>query len=126
MYLADTNIFLELLLSQEKHKVCKEFLYKNLAHLNISDFSLHSIGVILFKKRRETTFLKFADDFVSKVGILTLSKANYPGLAGTGRKLSLDFDDSYQFAVAKEHGLKIVSMDRDFEKVKGEIEVIFL
>ncbi len=97
MYLVDTNIFLELLLSQEKHKVCKEFLYKNLAHLNISDFSLHSIGVILFRKKREITFLKFVNDFVSKVEILTLSEENYSGLIGEGKKPLLDFDDSYQF-----------------------------
>lgn len=126
MYLADTNIFLELLLSQKKHKECKDFLHENLEHINISDFSLHSIGVILFRKSRETTFLRFVNDFVSKVEVLTLSKDNYAGLVGKEKKISLDFDDSYQLAVAQEHGLKIVSMDKDFEKVKGEIEVVFL
>jgi len=35
------------------------------------------------------------------------------------------FDDLYQYKVAKEHGLKIVTMDRDFEKVNEEIEVVF-
>ncbi len=126
MYLADTNIFLEVLLSQKKHKVCKEFLHDNVEYIGISDFSLHSIGVILLRQNREKVFLKFMNDFVSKVEILGLSKKNYAELAGIREISLLDFDDSYQFAVAEEHGLKIVSMDRDFEKTQSSIEVIFL
>ena len=48
MYLIDTNVFLEVLLAQEKKQICKDFLKVNIEKLNISDFSLHSIGVILF------------------------------------------------------------------------------
>ena len=48
MYLIDTNIFLEVLLTQEKKETCKKFLDENIKNLYISDFSLHSIGVILF------------------------------------------------------------------------------
>lgn len=48
MYLADTNIFLEVLLAQDKRKECKNLLEENRGKLSISDFSLHSIGVILF------------------------------------------------------------------------------
>ncbi len=44
--LIDTNIFLEILLDQEKKNICKEFLNYNIDHLFLSDFSLHSIGVI--------------------------------------------------------------------------------
>ncbi len=47
MYLIDTNIFLEVLLGQEKTQECKDFLVNNLGHLEISDFTLHSIGVYL-------------------------------------------------------------------------------
>lgn len=47
MFLVDTNIFLEILPGQEKKTICKEFLDDNAGNLNISDFSLHSLGVIL-------------------------------------------------------------------------------
>jgi len=51
MYLVDTNIFLEILLKQDKSKDCKDFLDKNMDQINITDFSLHSIGVILFQAK---------------------------------------------------------------------------
>ena len=53
MYLIDTNIFLEILLSQEQKDICKEFLVSKIEQIYISDFSLHSIGVILFKNNKE-------------------------------------------------------------------------
>ena len=49
MYLIDTNVFPEVLLAQEKRELCKNFLNANIGSLYISDFSLHSIGVILFR-----------------------------------------------------------------------------
>jgi predicted nucleic acid-binding protein len=44
----------------------------------------------------------------------------------TSDNFKLDFDDAYQFNIAKEHDLKIVTMDKDFKKVENEIEVVFL
>ena len=41
------------------------------------------------------------------------------------KSLDLDFDDAYQYSVAKYYGLKIVTMDKDFEKIK-DVEIIFL
>ena len=37
--------------------------------------------------------------------------------------MNLDFDDAYQYSVAKYYGLKIVTMDRDFEKIK-DLEIL--
>ena len=42
MFLVDTNIFLEILLGQDKKEDCKRFLNNNIENLNITDFSLHS------------------------------------------------------------------------------------
>jgi uncharacterized protein len=53
MYLIDTNIFLEILLSQKQKDICKEFLVSNIEQIYISDFSLHSIGVILFSVQKQ-------------------------------------------------------------------------
>lgn len=36
MYLIDTNVFLEVLLTQKKKEVCKKFLDKNINNLYIS------------------------------------------------------------------------------------------
>lgn len=43
MFLIDTNIFLEILLAQNKKEICKDFLNFNIGKLYITDFSLHSI-----------------------------------------------------------------------------------
>jgi len=126
MYLVDTNIFLEILLAQKKKEKCKEFLNTNIKELYISDFSLHSIGVILFRSNKEDVFQKFVNDIIPNIEIITLPKDLYKDLSEVKRTFKLDFDDAYQYKIAKEYGLKIVSMDKDFEKVKDEVNVIFL
>jgi predicted nucleic acid-binding protein len=35
----------------------------------------------------------------------------------------LDFDDAYQFAVAREHSLTIASQDKDFQRVRNVVDV---
>ncbi len=126
MHLIDTNIFLEILLKQEKKETCKEFLKKNKGNLYISDFSLHSIGVILFKNKKEDSFLKFLNDLFLDTEVITLSPELYHNLPESKKSLNLDFDDSYQIEVAKEYNLKIVTLDSDFKKVQDKIEVIFI
>lgn len=48
--LIDTNIFLEIFLGQARRVDCESYLNQHLGHLHLSDFTLHSIGVILFKR----------------------------------------------------------------------------
>ena len=126
MYLIDTNIFLEILLSQKQKDICKEFLSSNIEHIYISDFSLHSIGVILFRNNKETVFNKFVEDIIQKIKILTLSEELYSDLGEVKEEFGLDFDDAYQFKIAEEYGLSIVTQDKDFEKVSAKIEITFL
>ena len=101
MYLIDTNIFLEILLKQEKSKDCKSFLDKNIGKLSISDFSLHSIGVILFRNNNENIFTKFISDILPKLNLLTLPKTGYKELVNIKKKNKLDFDDSYQYSICR-------------------------
>jgi len=101
MYLIDTNIFLEILLKQDKSETCKAFLDKNIGVINISDFTLHSIGVILFKQNEEQTFLKFIPDTLPKTNLLSLPKNNYKEIIIIKNEIGLDFDDSYQYNICK-------------------------
>ena len=126
MYLIDTNVFLEILLSQERRETCKRFLDTNIGSIYITDFSLHSIGVILFRNAKEDIFQKFAEDVISNIEVIGLRKELYNELTGIKRTLGLDFDDAYQYRVAKEYGLEIVTMDRDFEKARKKVKVKFL
>lgn len=117
--------FLEILLKQEKSDSCKAFLDKNIGSINISDFTLHSIGVILFKQNEEQSFLKFISDTLPKTNLLSLPKNKYDEVIIIKNKIGLDFDDSYQYNICKQFDLKFVTMDKDFKKVKN-IEIQFL
>ena len=124
-YLADTNIFLEILLNQNKANTCKEFLQAGTGNIFISDFSLHSIGVILFKKNKAELFEHFAIDILKGVLIKALSVENYSLISSYNRLYALDFDDAYQLSVASEFELTIKTLDRDFEKVKDNFSIEF-
>ncbi len=125
MYLADTNIFLEILLKQEKSELCKNFLKNNFESLNISDFTLHSIGVILFRQKEENLFLNFIEDMFSHIDVKSLPKENYKEIVEVKRKHNLDFDDAYQLSISKTYELKLITMDQDFKGI-DEIKVQFL
>ncbi len=125
MNLIDTNIFLEILLKQEKSEACKSFLSKNIGAINISDFTLHSIGVILFRQNEEQTYLKFISDTLPKTNLLSLPKDKYDEIVNIKREYGLDFDDSYQYSICKYYDLKFITMDTDFENVK-DIRIQFL
>jgi predicted nucleic acid-binding protein len=65
-------------------------------------------------------------DIIPHATILSLPKDKYSDLNLIAEKYSLDFDDSYQVILAKENNLEILTMDKDFKKVKDEIKVKFL
>jgi len=124
MFLADTNIFLEVLLAGNKAERCKAFLAQNPGKIHISDFSLHSVGVILFRQRQELVFKAFFEDVSINTQILSLAKESYLKLPEIRQRFNLDFDDAYQFQVAEDHSLAIATMDRDFNRVRGQLEVV--
>ncbi len=125
MFLVDTNVFLEILLKQEKKEDCKRFLSNNIGNLHITDFSLHSIGVILFRYSKEEIFQNFVEDVIPTFKLLSLPTELYRELANVRKNLNLDFDDAYQYSMARYYGLKLVTMDKDLEKIK-DVEILFL
>ena len=103
----------------------QEFLNSNIGNLNITDFSLHSIGVILFRYNKKDIFQKFIDDILPNLKLITLPIKFYGKITKTSKNLKLDFDDAYQYSTAKHYGLKLVTMDKNFEKIK-DVEILFL
>ena len=125
-YLVDVNIFLEILLQQSKKEKAKTFLSSHGGELGISDFSLHSIGVLLFSENRELLYREFINDSLPNLDILPLGEDTYEEVVTIHTEYKLDFDDSYQTAVAHQHGRTIVTFDKDFRKVKRFVQVEFL
>ena len=126
MELFDTNIFLEILLAQEKAQQCKRLLNDRVGSISITDFTLHSIGVILFRQNLEQTFARFAADVLPKIQILSLDPGSYTRLTTLKSEHKLDFDDAYQSAVAEERDCSIVTMDKDFERISNRIKIEFI
>lgn len=114
MYLLDTNIFLEILLEQEKKEDFKSFIINNINNISISDFSLHSIGVILFRYKKYEIFKHFLNDIINNFKIVSLNDISLKSLENIASTLHLDFDDSYQTLIAIENKFEIVTMDKDF------------
>ena len=130
MYLTDTNIFLEALLDQEKQDEVKSFLQKiDLSSIFITDLSLHSIGIILFRLKNFKLFISFLEDIVvDGIGVLSLGPEDLKMLDLTAKKFDLDFDDAYQYAVAAKYELQLISFDKDFDQTERKriepIEVV--
>lgn len=125
MFLVDTNIFWGILLRQDKKESCKKFLDNNIGNLNLTDFSLHSIGVILFRYGKEDIFQKFVVDVMPNVKLLSLPMELYREVVDVRKSLNLDFDDAYQYNTAKYYGLRVATMDKDFERIR-DVEILFL
>jgi len=119
-YLFDTNIFLEIFLSQENSELSKSLINnKNLNTIFISDFSLHSVGVILSRKNKSEMFEAFIDDILmsNKFKVLSVSIDKMPNIIKNINLHNLDFDDAYQLTISTIYNLGIVTYDKDFNKI---------
>lgn len=121
MYLLDTNVWLELLLEQERAKEVRELLEKTSPRsLAITEFSLYSIGVILTKLKKDSLFLDFVLDTVVASGVIQvrLAAADMSELVSIWREFDLDFDDAYQYLSALKQHCMLVSFDSDFDRTE--------
>ncbi|EDN71837.1 hypothetical protein BGS_0502 [Beggiatoa sp. SS] len=59
--------------------------------------------------------------------VLTLPKSDYAQINTVAQSLNLDFDDAYQYSIAKCYDLKLVTLDKDFKALNlNDVKVIFL
>jgi len=126
MFLLDTNIFLEYILRRSRVQEVKDFFQRaDLSTLHMSDFSLHTLGVIYFREHKISEFLTFVNEDIIASGtrVISLPPRDFAKIADAARLFQLDFDDAYQYAVAEHYGLSLVSFDRDFDRTKnGRVE----
>ena len=118
MYFIDTNILLEIALKQEKSTKAKAFLINNAAEkMYMSDMSIHSIGIILFKLKKRDSFIILLNEIsINRIAILSILVSKLNDVKNNAEKFNLDFDDAYQYTIAKNYDLKLISFDKDFDK----------
>ncbi|MFV9631987.1 MAG: PIN domain-containing protein [Methanosarcinales archaeon] len=125
MYLTDTNIFLEGLLEQEKAESVRSFFQAvDLDRIFITDFSLHSISIVLFRLGEYELFISFFNDMIiDGMEILSLNPVDMMKLEVAAQRFGLDFDDAYQYQAAEKYQMQLISFDRDFDRTdKGRKE----
>ncbi len=118
MYVVDTNIWLERLLDQARAEEVGRFLADVTPdQLALSDFSLHSIGVVLARLDRSQVFLQFVRDVLldGDVALVSVLPDAMSRLVEVMRQFRLDFDDAYQYVAAEQRGATLVSFDGDFD-----------
>ncbi len=121
VFLVDTNVWLELLLEQEKAEESRRF-FKNVGArlLAITDFSLYSIGVILTRLKKDDVFEDFLSDTLEDSGVakISLNTKDLKQVLAVRRQFQMDFDDAYQYAAAAKYGYTFVSFDSDFDRTE--------
>ncbi len=121
MYLVDTNVWLERLLDQIRSEEAGLFLdHLPSERLFVTDFALHSIGVVLSRLNHTDVLLRFVQDAFADgaVGLIHLDPGDTERLVYAIERFDLDFDDAYQYAAAEKYGLTIVSFDTDFDRTE--------
>lgn len=119
LFLVDTNIWLELLLSQQRApEVRRLFEEREGSDFAITEFSLYSIGIILTRLGKDEAFAKFRVDAFEQAGtrLLRLNPSELGDLLSTRQQFGLDFDDAYQYAAAQKYDLILLSFDTDFDR----------
>ena len=117
-YLVDTNIWLELLLEQERAGEARRFLeIVDGGDLVLSEFSLYSSGLMLIRLGKGSAFQDFLEDTLQQGDVhrLMLPLDGLKEILQWMRRFRLDFDDAYQYSIADRYGLTIVSFDTDFD-----------
>ena len=125
-FLLDANCFTEVVRNRPQAGVMRRLLSEVPgSELAISDFALHSLGVVMRRHRILDQFpVLIRDvDLGGIIAVVPLTPAELSKVVDACRTHNLDFDDAYQYAVAELHDLKIVSLDADFDRTpRGRLD----
>jgi predicted nucleic acid-binding protein len=119
MYLVDTNVWLERFLDQAQAEQVRNFLDSVPSdELCLTDFALHSIGVVLTRLGKPQVFVQFVQDTLldGAVSLVGLDAEDMEELVTIMERHRLDFDDAYQYRAAEKFGLELVSFDSDLDR----------
>src|SRR5690606_450573 len=94
--------------------------HNKITQIYLSDFSFHSIGVILSKKNKSDIFELFIKDILqcNKISIISISLENMINITQNINKYNLDFDDAYQLTLSQIFDINIVNYDSDFNNIE--------
>ena len=121
MFLIDTNIFLEVMLSRTKRQACIEFLNAvktGKEKAAVTDFAIYSLMIILDSRGKLRELDKFLRSLSAYVGLTIYATSLNDKLEAVELTVDgeFDVDDAVQYASARALRAKaIVSLDKDFD-----------
>ena len=119
MFLLDANLWMQLARSRPHAPEVRAFLGAIPSErLFVTDFAVNSIAINFERRDQLKELPAFLD--MSSIGTdITILKLDISGIrkaVDTAMNLKLDYDDAYQYVAADLFGLKLVSLDTDFDK----------
>ncbi len=121
MYLVDTSVFLEIFLRRGKSPEAKKFLSQTpYSHLYITDITLYTLGLLLFKHRGHQAYVHLLNDMFQKgeAWRIQLMIENMSKVVEVSQKYEISFNDAYQYAAADLYNLTLVSYNDVFDKTE--------
>ncbi|MEO8581596.1 MAG: PIN domain-containing protein [Patescibacteria group bacterium] len=130
-YLVDTNILLRLFLrdhpvqAQKAEKIIENLLIQNqilfIDPLVISEFLFVSTGGKYNISKKEAVHFLFI--FFQNKQVVTVNKSVLLNSLDTFQNKNIDFVDCYLALKAKTHSTKVISFDKDFDKIDKNIRL---
>lgn len=124
MYLVDTNIFLAVLLSEDRKDECKRFLrllQEDKQSGVVTDFTIHSIIVIMSQLSKLKELKTFLLSLLAYNGlhVYFTTVGDEVRAAEIAMEQNLDMDDAIQYSAAlKAEADAVVSFDKHFDDLK--------
>jgi predicted nucleic acid-binding protein len=72
----------------------------------------------LTRLKRNQLLIEFINDLVihGEIRLLSVRPGEIVLVVEVMDRFNIDFDDGYQYVIAEQHNLEIISFDRDFDK----------
>jgi predicted nucleic acid-binding protein len=118
-YLIDTNCWMAVARAREGAQVVQDLLAAvGTRRLLVTDFTLHSLGVVMQRHKMLAVFPVFMKQMKigDEIEIVSIAPPALTNVVDVCRAHRLDFDDAYQYVAAELNDLKLVSLDSDFDR----------
>jgi predicted nucleic acid-binding protein len=97
---------LEVMLEQSQADTVRALLVRSDAHeFFLSDYALHSIGLLLCRRKLHQAFRQFLSDMIRQAGtrVVSLAVDELEQVAEISQRYELDVDDADQYVVSERH-----------------------
>ena len=119
MYLIDANCWMQIIRARAHAAAVRAFLeVVPSTRLFVTDFAMNSIALNMERRGQLQEFPTFLEwsTIGSEIGVIRLYADEMFDVVRIAHQHSLDYDDAYQYFAAEANGLRLVSLDADFDR----------